>query len=85
MPWFASDAEKVGYEAGHAHGLLWDGPNGDGSMGALSLEFIRDRAEEFACGRRFAELTDGPTVEERGKAGGYVSGFWDGREEALSA
>ena len=79
-----SDAAREGYKAGYEHGLAWDGPNGDGSMGALSLEFVREAAERHACGHLFAELRDEPTVDERAKAGGYITGFWEGREAALS-
>ena len=38
--------EKKSYEAGIAEGKKWEGPNGDGSYGSLSISFLAERAEE---------------------------------------
>ena len=74
---------STAFDAGREMGRNWVGPNGDGSMGAMSAGFVRERAEEFAAGRCFDEFRDGPTggrgprrrrVRERG--------FHIGREAA---
>lgn len=67
------------YAAGFADGLGWEGPNGDGSLGALSLEFIREMAERWACGYTFDQLVDGPSDGEMEAAQWYMRGHYDGR------
>lgn len=67
------------FQAGFERGRSWMGPNGDGSMGSLSAEFVREAAERMAAGHRFSELTDGPTAAEQAAAGAYMAGFAAGR------
>lgn len=68
------DAWTEGFKAGQA----WEGPNGDGSFGALSAEFIREQAETYAAGHKFSEMADGPTDEEANAAGMWRDGFYKG-------
>lgn len=64
------------YAAGLAHGRDWIGPNGDGSMGALSADFIRQAAQQYACGYDFRDLRDGPTPDDQALADAYRRGFY---------
>ena len=65
------------FNAGYELGLNWIGPNGDGSMGTLSLEFVRECAERHASGVRFAEL-DYVTDKEARAADAFMRGFYLG-------
>ena len=74
------DAFSQGFEMGRN----WVGPNGDGSMGALSHGFVRERAEMHAAGFRFDELTYVPE-EEQAAADEFMRGFHAGREQRAAA
>lgn len=76
---------QTAFEAGRAHGLSWLGPAGDGGMAALSWGFVREQAEQFACGFRFAELRDGPDEAERELADAYLRGFSAGLQAQRAA
>ena len=74
------DAFSQGFEMGRN----WVGPNGDGSMGALSHGFVRECAEMHAAGFRFDELTY-VTEEEQAAADEFMRGFHAGREQRAAA
>lgn len=76
---------STAFDAGREMGRNWVGPNGDGSMGAMSAGFVRERAEEFAAGRCFDEFRDGPTEAEARAADEFERGFHIGREAASAA
>lgn len=65
------------YQKGFELGLNWIGPNGDGTLGVLSLDFIRTQAEVYACGFRFSDLTH-VTEEEEHEAKQFMRGFHEG-------
>lgn len=65
------------FDAGFELGLNWEGPNGDGSLGALSLDFVREQAEMHASGFRFNDLEYVLEEEER-EAAEFMRGFWAG-------
>lgn len=65
------------FNAGYELGLNWVGPNGDGSMGALSYGFVRERAEMHAAGVRFSELGY-VTDKEARAADAFMRGFYLG-------
>lgn len=65
------------YETGFNLGLSWEGPHGDGSLGVLSLDFVREQAEMHAAGFRFDEL-EYVTEEEWEAAEAFMRGFRDG-------
>ena len=65
------------FDLGFEMGREWVGPNGDGSMGALSLDFVYEQAERFATGFRFAEL-DYVTDEEQEDFNAFMRGFYAG-------
>ena len=62
---------------GFEMGRQWEGPSGDGSMGALSHDFVRECAERHAAGVRFDEL-DYVTDRELEEAAAFVRGFYVG-------
>ena len=63
------------YGAGKARRLDWIGPDGDGTLGALSTDFVQQDAQRLACGYLFSDLRDGPTADEQALAGAYMQGF----------
>jgi len=65
------------FDAGFQLGLHWEGPNGDGSLGVLSLDFVREQAEMHASGFRFSEL-EYVLEEEAQEAEEFMKGFWAG-------
>lgn len=65
------------FEAGFDLGLRWEGPHGDGTLGVLSLDFVREQAEMRASGFRFSELTDVPE-EAWEEAAEFMRGFHAG-------
>lgn len=67
------------YQAGFEAGRDWIGPNGDGSLGSLSLDFIREQAEFWSCGHRFSDLKDDPDAYARSCAENWMQGHHDGR------
>lgn len=72
------------FSQGFKMGREWVGPNGDGSMGALSHGFVRECAEMHAAGFRFAEMNF-ITDEEARAADEFVRGFHAGREQRADA
>ena len=66
------------FDKGFKMGRQWEGPNGDGSMGVLSQDFVREQAEMHAAGFRFAEMNF-VSDEERDVAAAFMRGFYAGR------
>lgn len=65
------------FDQGFQLGLHWAGPNGDGSLGSLSLDFVQEQAEIYATGFRFSEL-EYVKEEELDAAAAYMRGFYAG-------
>ena len=60
---------RIARRDGLAHGLRWEGPNGDGSFGSLSLDFIEGIAASYG--------EEGSPV--------YMRAFFFGRRKAREA
>jgi hypothetical protein len=67
---------QTAYDDGYQAGSQWIGPNGDRSLGALSKDFICERAEYAVLGHRFSELKHGPTPDEIREANLWLRGFY---------
>lgn len=65
------------FDQGFEMGRQWEGPNGDGSLGSLSLDFVQEQAERCAAGFRFSEL-DYVTDQELADAESFMRGFYSG-------
>ena len=65
------------FEAGFDLGLRWEGPNGDGTLGVLSLDFVREQAEMRASGFRFSDL-EYVSETEWEEAAEFMRGFHAG-------
>lgn len=65
------------FDQGFQLGLNWEGPHGDGTLGVLSLDFVRDQAEMYAAGFPFAEL-EYVTEKEWEDAAAFMRGFHAG-------
>lgn len=71
------DSFKEAFDAGFQLGREWIGPNGDGTLGVLSLDFVREQAEMRACGFTFDQLTHVPE-EAWEEAAQFMRGFHAG-------
>jgi hypothetical protein len=67
---------RAAYKAGHEFGRDFEGDPGSNA----GSDWIFVKAQEYATGRLFSELADGPSEDDREICVEWQSGFWAGWE-----